>query len=243
MLTPRQNDLWIAYEQIEARGTREAKLNALDSFLAALASTPEEEWTGWAQNVARHVVDNGTDIQIRMPLFRRAIFPALLAGFKKQTPGCARWLAGLIQHIYRCKDCQQQLPEDCQTETGLLHAALQHDTTDHASRERLVDAWGLALGFAIHEVPSGVLYGMDGATAEQCLELQEWLRSFVDIARQVNAAERYACLIEDCQFHFHAYREYLLSGTEYGSYRDYLSRTCPRAAQPDTGKGGKSGLA
>lgn len=224
MLTPRQNEMWMAYEQIEARGSREAKLRALNSFLDTLTAIPQEEWADWARNIAKRVVDNGDDIQIRMPLFRRAVYPALLAGFNVQMPGCARWLAGLAQHIYRSQDCQQQLPENCQTEIGLLHVALQHDPSDDVSRQRLVVAWASQLAMAIHEVPLGVLYGMDGASAEQCLELQNWLHSFIDLARQANSVERYARLIEDCQLHFHAYREYLLSRAGCASYSEFLNR-------------------
>lgn len=227
MLTTEQHELWDAYLRVESRGSRDQKMTSLERFLTALESSSMSDWAEWARSIAEQCVDNGEDFQIRMPLFRRAIFPVLLEGLKQKRPGYARWLAGLSQHLYRCKECSEQLPEHLKTETGLLHAAIEHDPNDGESRLKLLQARACQLHHAIHEIPAGVLWGMDGATPEQCLELQEWLNDFVKHATDQNLVERYHPLIERCRLHFWAYHEYLLAQSEFESYREYLEkRSC-----------------
>ena len=224
MLNTEQQDLWDAYLRVEARGSREQKLSSLEQFLAKLEPSPMDEWADWARSIAERCVDNSEDFQIRMPLFRRAIFPVLLAGLQQKRTGYARWLAGLSQQLYGCKECRDQLPDDMQTEIGLLHAAIQHDPNDSESRLKMLQAWAWQLDYTVHEVPAGVLHGNDGATPAQCLELQEWLDEFVELATTQNQVERYRHLIEKCRLHFWAYHEYLISQNQFGSYRDYLEK-------------------
>ncbi len=207
----------------EGRAPRSEKLAALEAFLGELVTSPEADWFPWACSIAEAVVDQNNRLVIRMPLFRRAIFPALLAGFRLGAHGCARWLAGLAQLLYRCDECREQLDPMCQTEAGLLRAALRHDPNDQASRRRLISVQADRLRYTLHELPSGVLYGIDGATAQECLELEEELAEF---CRHVAEAERQAeftILIDECRLHFRAYRDYLLRRDEFDSYSGYLA--------------------
>jgi hypothetical protein len=218
MLAAEQSALWDEYLRAEGRAPREQKLAALGTFLDAL-STPAD-WHPWARDIARRVVDYGEDLVIRMPLFERAVFPALLAGHRVDQPGCARWLAGLAQHLYRSETCREQLPPEEQSELGLLRAAVRVDPTDHASRRRLIEHLAGHLRHSLHELPSGVLYGVDGATPEQCLELEQELDEFCGLVAGANYEE----LVRDCRYHFSAYREFLLNRDQYASYAEYLGR-------------------
>jgi hypothetical protein len=226
MLTPQQSALWAAYLHAEARAPRGQKLAALVAFLDALAASRDVDWHPWARDLARRVVDGGEDLVIRTPLFERAVFPALLAGHRESLPGCARWLAGLAQHLYRCPACLSQLPAGVQSEFGLLRAAVRVDPTDHVSRRRLIDHIAGRLKHSLHELPSGVLYGMDGATPDECLELQAELDEFESLLG-VGPGPDYRSLVTDCRFHFRAYRAFLLSREPYGTYAEYLARHPP----------------
>jgi hypothetical protein len=152
------------------------------------------------------------------------VFPALLAGHRAGLPGCARWLAGLAQQLYRSPACRSQLPADEQTEPGLLRAAVRVDPTDHASRRRLLDLIAGRLRYSLHELPSGVLYGMDGATPDQCLELEHELDEFCGLVAEAGDGRAYEELERDCRYHFAGYREYLLERGQYGCYAEYLAR-------------------
>src|SRR5688572_29837718 len=177
MLTDYQRELWEAYLRAEGRAPRHQKVLALEAFLDSLATSPAG-WHPWARAVAERVVDGGEDLVVRTPLFERAVFPALLAGHHAGVPGCARWLAGLSQHLSRCPRCQEQLPPEERTELGLLPAALRHDPSDGASRRRLIGHLAEQFRYSLHELPSGVLFGADGATPEECEELERELEEF-----------------------------------------------------------------
>ena len=101
MLTDAQYALWDDFLRVEGRGPRDQKLLALNRFLDSLHGCAESDWHPWALALAKEAVDGRNEMVIRMPLFERAVFPALIAGFRTGSPGCARWLAGLSQQLYR----------------------------------------------------------------------------------------------------------------------------------------------
>lgn len=224
MLTDVQRKLWDAYEAAESRAPRVEKLLALDAFLDALVASSPTEWFPWARSIAEQVVDHGVNLVIRRPLFERAVFPALLAGYQTRLPGSARWLAGLSENLWHCPECREQLQLEEVTELGLLWAAIRHDSSDRRSRLRLIDKIADRLRYSLHELPSGVLYGMDGASPEQCQELEQELEEFCRLVAQEDMEERYEELIRACRLHFRAYRDYLLSREQYSSYAEYLSQ-------------------
>ncbi|MCU0880260.1 MAG: hypothetical protein MUF06_21010 [Pirellulaceae bacterium] len=201
---------------------RSDKLARLETFLDRFAAQTAETRSSWALEITRQVVDDGVDLPIRMPLFRRVLFPALSEAVRQQVPGAARWLAGLAQHLYRARDCWVQLPENWQTERGLLKLALQHDPADELSRTKLVHVQARHLAFSLHEVPRGVLYGMNGATIEQCQELELWLAEFRQLTLEAGLSDEYAPLIDECAFHFAHYQRYLAERDSHRSYEQYL---------------------
>jgi hypothetical protein len=222
MLTEVQRELWDVYQRAEARGVRADKLRALAALLDCLAGSPDHEWFPWARSLAEAVVDKGESLMIRGPLFERAVFPALLAGYRAGLPGCARWLAGLFDLLCRSKACQAGLPESERSEVGLLRAALRHDPADQRSRRQLLEKLAARLRYSLHELPAGVLYGIDGASPEQCLELERELDEFCMLAKEEGKEQLHGVLIGQCRFHFRAYRDYLVSPGDCRTYAQYL---------------------
>jgi hypothetical protein len=224
MLTDHQRKLWEAYEAAEDRAPRAEKLRALDAFLDVLVTSPPVEWYPWARSIAEQLVDHGVNLAIRRPLFERAVFPALLDGYQARLPGSARWLAGLSQQLLGCPACRERLQPEAATELGLLSAAIRHDPGDRRSRLRMIEKIADHLRFSLHELPAGVLYGMDGASLEQCQELEAELDEFCRLIAQEQMHKRYAELIRACRHHFRGYRDYLLHREKYESYAAYLSQ-------------------
>jgi hypothetical protein len=229
MLTDHQRGLWEAYEAAEKRAPRAEKLQALQLFLDALETSPATEWFPWARSIAEQVVDHGLDLVIRRPMFVRAIFPALLAGYGSHLPGCAGWLAALFDHLRSNPTCRDRLPLEESTELGLLRAAIRDDPADRRSRARWIDNFAYRLHYAIHEVPAGVLYGIDAASPEQCQELERGLDEFSRMVDEDGLSERHSDLIRACRRHFRGYRDYLLNRDRFASYAAYLSHTSASA--------------
>ena len=209
MLSPKLQALWDEYLRQERQSVRSPILPTLENFIDALARTSVEYRTSWALKIAEAVVDQKKGIPVRLPLFRKVLFPALLSGYREQIPGCARWLAGFYQLLYNSPGCLDQLSPNERFVPNLLRAALQVDPNDTRSRGQLIGVLASHLEYAIHEVPSGVLFGSNGASIAECDLLVEELDEFSRLASADGCIERYRGLVDDCRLHFVAYRDYL----------------------------------
>lgn len=220
MLDPETQKLWEDYLAAEKDRIRDVTMTALDQFIEALLRLDPEVWHAWARNLAAQVSDEGLDIPVRFPLFRRVLVPVLADGVLRDVPGCARWLAHFESHLLNTKDVP--LPAHLLSAVGLLQAAVRCDPEDRLARRRLVERWANYLEYTLHELPDGVLYGYGGATPEQCGELLALLQDFRGHVAVLNQEERYADLIADCTLHFNSYREYLAQGQPGESYESFL---------------------
>ncbi|EKK01550.1 hypothetical protein RBSH_03111 [Rhodopirellula baltica SH28] len=159
-----------------------------------------------------------------MPLFRSVLLPALESAIAHRTPGAARWLAGFAQHIYKCSDLRPRLVDGTLAEHALLETALDHDPDDDHSRRKLLDLLVSRLNYTLHELPSGVLYGHDGASVDQCREMLEELDDFTRHADRLGLVGDYANLVAKCRFHYNTYSQYLTDRRGASCYADYLSQ-------------------
>jgi hypothetical protein len=223
MISPEIIQLWQDYLAAERVRVRQQSLVALARFTSALLQLSTEAWHSWARELAMRVVDEREDIPVRLPLFRSVIFPALRLGLEKSTPGCARWLAGFAQLLYHSQSCTDQLPENQRSEYGLLLRAVHDDPGDMAAKRRLLALMRSRFDYVLHELPSGVLYGYDGATIEQCDELMEQLSDYELLAKELGGEAADLELIAEARFHVPSYRQYLSEHGHYASYEEYLS--------------------
>ena len=218
-LSPESERRWAAYLAAERDRVRAVTMPALDAFLEALLAEQPTVWKGWAKNLARQVADEGAGWPVRFPLFRRALLPALVESIAARESGPARWLASFDQLLLHAPGA---LPEELRTSEALLMEALRVNPQDQRARLKLVEHLASYLDYTLHELPAGVLWGRDGATAEQCVELQGLLADFREHTDRLQETTRYTDLIKDCELHFRSYREYLLAGRPGGSYEAYL---------------------
>ena len=221
MLPQPQSDLWNAYletETLHLRSERNATLERfLDSFVT-LSGTVQREWA------LRFVTESDLqNVTIRMPLFRRVLLPQLRSAVDDRIPRSAHWLSRHAHLIYKCREQYPDLP-DTYTEHGLLLIALDHEPNDDTSRRRLVELLASHMDYTLHELPTGVLYGHDGATASQCNEMLSELDEFMHHTDRLGVADQYAELVADCQHHYKHYAEYLNDRRGSSSYADYLSQ-------------------
>ena len=176
----------------------------------------------WAKKIAADISDRAADTPVRFPLFRRAVLPALTEGVLRQEPGCARWLASFESLLVNSPE--PLLPPDLRTCVGLLAEALRLDPADDAARRRLIDRHASYLEYTLHELPVGVLCGIDRASPNQCEDLLALLDEFKADVALTTQEERFSELIRDCEFHYNAYAAYIRSGPPYEGYERYLER-------------------
>jgi hypothetical protein len=220
MLEPETLKLWQVYLDAEKDRIQYVTMPALEKFIDALLGEDQQIWQNWVQDLAIQISDQKSEVIVRLPLFRRVIFPALIEGISREIPGCARALAELRLIPYKTQE--NQLPEHLQTSEALLQEALRQDPTDQLARVRLIRSWASKLEYAVHELPDGILFGQEFATLEECHKLLDLLEEFKTHVNMLHQNEQFSDLITECELHFRSYRDYLLHGWTEGSYEHYF---------------------
>ncbi len=77
------------------------------------------------------------------------------------------------------------------------------------------------LDYAVHELPAGVLYGANGATAAECRDLMEGLDAFASFCSRLELPD-HAAFIEGCRWHFDHYPHYLSRHRHFDGYETYV---------------------
>ena len=224
MTQTRLQDAWAAYIAAEDERIRQVYMARLRDLIRVLNVLPEARRSVWAMEIAQFSVDKENPVPVRLPLFREVLFPALHSGFRRNVPGCARWLAGFYQLLYKSPECRCQLPPDARSVVGLLRAALRIDPADALSRSRLIREIQWQLEYSLHELPELLLYGNRGATMEDCEKLRADLVEFECLIQDHAAEEDHSDLIEECKFHYTAYAAFLNRRQDFDSYESYLQQ-------------------
>lgn len=213
---------WDVYLAEEKSGVRSVALAQLDIFIASLLSQSEADWQDWAFNLSEAIVDHERDIPVRMPLFRSVIFPTLHSRLSAGSGGAARILAGFNQLLYHSPECQDMLPSHLRTEHGLILEAINRDPSDKRSKQRMRAILRNRFEYSLHELPSGVLYGQDGATTEECSEMISELKDYENLCAELGAEDQDRDVIEEASYYIPAYRDYLICRGAYASFATYL---------------------
>lgn len=79
------------------------------------------------------------------------------------------------------------------------------------------------LWYSIHEIPLGVLCGMNGASISDIPNMLSSLDSFQAVSNKLKI-DNDETLIEDCRKYYVAYREYLQQPDRYADFEDYLNK-------------------
>lgn len=216
--------LWTSYLAEEKNGVRTVALGILEAFVERLTSHPASDWHDWGLQLAQDTAKSESRVTVRMPLFRRVLFPILRLELERGSGAAARVLAAHAQLIYHCKECQSQLPDHLRTEHGLIMEAVRRDPTDKSARLRLRQIYRDRFDYALHELPAGVLYGANGATPAECEEMLSELNNYESLCSELAGEEQDTELIADARFHIEAYREYILSSERQGGFTGFLAR-------------------
>ncbi len=218
--------LWQDYISIETAGGAQAdRMAALNAFLAALKPYPVDVYRPWAINLCRQAVDyHNEPVPIRLPLFRDALFPALLEGLKSGDANCVRWMGGLSYHLSNCPRQTAQLQEMSIQPYDLLRLAIAKNPADRIAmllQIKVIHEW---LSYVIHEIPSGIICEPDKSVAECCREYSEDAHELEDLANRAGVIADHAEFISTCKYHFRHYPQYDQMREQFNGYGDYLER-------------------
>lgn len=205
---------WRSYLQLEETGLRPEALEALADVVEALRAEGEPVQRAFAFAILTRRIDEQLDCPLRHPLFRGVVGPALVDGVLRGSPGCARWASQLGGLLWQCRELCDAL--SVHGEWALLQLALDHDPDDERAGALMLACQARYLDYSLHEVPRGVLYGVNGARVDECTALLELCDSFEALAARFGDPSDYRALLRDCRKHYALYAEYLRGGTKVG---------------------------
>lgn len=169
-LAPETALLWRQYLAAEAQGQRKRTLAALRSFVEALQAAPEGQRNQFAEAFCRQVTDAGAALPLRMPLFASIIGPFLVSARQQGKENAARRIAYFHPQFLNMPASRRLIEVPYVSPTDLLREAFQRDPDDVRVQDQLIQTLATHFAYAVHELPSGVLYGADGATVAECQE-------------------------------------------------------------------------
>lgn len=169
------------FVRMTQQGRRKDATVAVQEFAASFRDLEEKRrWT-------REYLESGPDLdQIRHELYEQVIFPVLVDGWRRDEPWSLWWLARTGRNYQRSQDLWLQVR---QTPARLLQRLHKMQPDDDKVRLAYLDTQLDWLGFAGHEWPGGILYGMDAANLEQCEGIAELLAETRALDREGRHAE------------------------------------------------------
>lgn len=247
-LTPSQAALWKHYQQLEIQGLRKPALQTLTAFINALKADTDQRRVSFTEafclcavggNVTLRshgggregndqavsgIYDKAVIFSLRRPLLAEIIAPCLTALYYQRDVRVPYWLAVLYFHLRSLP--ADLLPTDFPelSQNALLREAMKYEPSNTEARARLINSLSSQFNYALHELPSGVLFGWNGATVEECEIWMKDLEEFRKLVEEQGETEKYRTEIHEWGFHFRGYADYLTYREQYQNYADYISR-------------------
>lgn len=106
----------------------------------------------------------------------------------------------------------------------LANLLLEYDSGNMDALQYKYHALKESLAFSIHEIPSGILNGMNGASVSDISAMLKNTEEFEMISKKLDRLD--SNLIADCRIYYNAYKDYLQNLNEYKNFEDYLNSNC-----------------
>jgi hypothetical protein len=194
--------LYEDYWALLAAGRRNEARSSLNAFIQSFRTFEErEQWT--RAFLATHAYGE----RVRHEIYAEVIFPVLLAGSRRKDAWSLFWLAGTSENLSRMRRLHEQI--DFKGELAFLKEAYAADRSFSEVRKRLLKHLLNYFVYAGHEWPAGILWGLDGATVDQCAELM----SEVILARELDRECAHTASIDEFESMLKQYQERLVSRT------------------------------
>ncbi|MDR3263615.1 MAG: hypothetical protein LBT30_04825 [Clostridiales bacterium] len=153
------------------------------------------------------------NITISRPLAERVVYPIL----RKETDANNFDAIKLMLMLYTKYGYSEK---DKYTEKYLLELGFVINPNDKEFlilSEKLLSSY---FEYTLHELPHGILYGADGATEAQCIELLSLLDRYEIVCKNLQAEQK--ALIDKCRYYYGAYKNYLPVYKEFCGFADFL---------------------
>ena len=173
------NQYYQEFRDHEERGLKKQASASLRMFIKSFETKREKE--NWVWENLPSLVKNRHS-RIRHEIFHELVYPILKAGYMNSDFASTIWLGKLVQNIYQAKELHEEL--GWVTELNLYEKAHEIDPSNTEARLLFLKAIVAWLEYSEHEWPSGILYGNDGASLEQCDEIEDEVQRVLRLDRE-----------------------------------------------------------
>jgi hypothetical protein len=124
---------------------------------------------------------------IRHEIFVNLVYPTLKNGFELGDYDSTLWLGKLVQNVYQTKGVFEELGS--LVEMDFYRKCHEIDSQNAEGKKLLLKSILNWLAHCEHEGPSGILYGMDGASIEQCADIKSEAQFALSLVSQESEKE------------------------------------------------------
>jgi hypothetical protein len=172
------------FRELEEKGLKKQASRALRNFISSFENGREKEEWVWE---FLPTLQTNRYSRIRHEIFHELVYPALKAGYEKNDFDCTLWLGKLAQNIYQAQHLHEEL--NWVSELSLYNKSHELDPNNEEARLLLLKALVSWLEYSEHEWPSGILYGNNGATIEQCEEISAEVQRVLKLDKEFAHSE------------------------------------------------------
>ncbi|EGL55761.1 hypothetical protein MAMP_02755 [Methylophaga aminisulfidivorans MP] len=172
------------FRELEEKGLKKQASKALRDFISSFENGRErEEWV-WE---FLPTLQTNRHSRIRHEIFHELVYPILKSGYENNDFDSTLWLGKLAQNIYQAQQLHQEL--NWVSELSLYSKSHELDPNNDEARLLLLKALVSWLEYSEHEWPSGILYGNNGATFEQCEEISAEVQRVLKLDKEFAHSE------------------------------------------------------
>lgn len=157
-----------AYKELKNKGLKEQAKKSLEAFITSFTTLKEKEIWVWE---FLSTIEANQHVKIRHEIFNELVYPILKYGYDNDDFMCTFWLGKLIQNIYQATHIHKEL--NWVTEIDLYEKSHKLNPNNNEVRKLLLKSTIQWLLYSEHEYPTGILFGNNGATPEECDELNK----------------------------------------------------------------------
>ncbi len=172
------------FEDYIEKGLKKEASKSVRAFISSLDDQREAE--AWVWEYLPKLSKNRHS-RVRHELFHEVIFPVLKTGYEDGEFKSTLWLGKLSQNLYQAEKLHEQL--GWVTELDFYKKAYKLDPENDEVRMLLLDSIVSWLQYTEHEWPSGILYGNNGATLDQCQEIAVEVQRVLSMDKEYKYSE------------------------------------------------------
>ncbi|MGF1723462.1 hypothetical protein [Photobacterium nomapromontoriensis] len=172
------------FKEYEEKGLKKQASKSLRAFILSFDNEREiEEWV-WEYLPK---LETNSHSRIRHEIFHELVYPILKVGYEDDDFHSTLWLGKLAQNLYQAQKLHEEL--GWLSELSLYNKSHEIDPENDEARLLLLKAIVSWLEYSEHEWPSGILYGNDGATIEQCDEISTEIQRVIKLDKEHTHSE------------------------------------------------------